>query len=361
MQKNKPYRYVQRMLDRYGVWRHYLRRPGFKRAPLAGLYGSDEFAESYRLAMTGGTMPAPPRAIGAGRAAAGSLAHLIGTYKGSTNWTRLAVNSVRNRRPMLEKLRTGDWASVPVPDFGPKHVRRILDGFDAPHSKKHMLKTLRGLFDYAIEQELIEVDPSAGIKVKAPKTDGYWSWLADEIAQFRDYWPLGSEPRLVLEFALETASRRCEVARLGRQHLRGGRIQIKRAKGCNAVDIVVTPELKAAIGAMPACNRLTYLAGPGDKPYTPEQLGSKFAEWADEAGLPKRCRLHGLRKARTNELASLGISTHGIMAVTGHKSIQEVQRYTEKFKRLQAGDEAMATLLSRTKPARSRVKLAGPV
>jgi integrase len=98
---------------------------------------------------------------------------------------------------------------------------------------------------------------------------------------------------------------------------------------------------------MPATHRLTYLIAPNGKPYSPEALGRRFAEWATAAGLPPRCRLHGLRKARTAQLASMGASTHQIMAVTGHKSVAEVQRYADKFNRRQAADAAMA-LLART-------------
>jgi integrase len=54
-----------------------------------------------------------------------------------------------------------------------------------------------------------------------------------------------------MEFALETASRRCEVVRLGPQHVKDGRIRIERAKGGKDVDIALTPELRAAIDAMP--------------------------------------------------------------------------------------------------------------
>src|SRR5215471_4827987 len=98
-----------------------------------------------------------------------------------------------------------------VRDIAGKHARAIIDGFPAGHARKHALKTLRGLFAYGIEVELIEDDPTAGIKVKVAKSDGYWTWEDAEIEQFRANWPLGSQPRLVFEFALETASRRCEV------------------------------------------------------------------------------------------------------------------------------------------------------
>jgi integrase len=321
----------------------YYRRPGCKRVRLFGDYGSEQFAECYRLATIGGT--APPCEVGADRTVRGTVNHLIVLYKKSTHWTRLADNSKRNRGPIMETLRAGPWGAAPVRQLTTKHIREILEAVDAMHGKKHWLKTLRGLFNHAVELELIEDDPSAGIKVKVPTTNGYWAWLDEEIAKFRAYWRLGSVPRLVMEFALETASRRCEVARLGRQHVKGGRIDIARVKGCNAVDIVVTPALDAAIRAMPPSDHLLYLID-GDKPYTVARLGAKFAEWATEAGLPQRCRLHGLRKARTTQLANKGVHTLDIMGVTGHKSIAEVQRYTATFERRQAGDRAMAILLA---------------
>ncbi|HEY2226785.1 MAG TPA: hypothetical protein VGI22_03415 [Xanthobacteraceae bacterium] len=170
-------------------------------------------------------------------------------------------------------------------DLGQKHVRAILDSVAAGHARKHWLKTLRGLFAYAIEIGLRDDDPSTGIKVKVAASDGYHTWSDEEIAQYRGHWSLGSEPRLVLEFALETASRRCEVVRLGRQHVRAGRIKIARAKGCNAVDIPLAPELAAALAAMPATDHLTYLISRKGEPYSPEALGCKFADWAT-AGRP---------------------------------------------------------------------------
>jgi integrase len=347
----RPYKFVQRVLGRDNVWRCYLRRPGYARLPLVGLYGSEEFAKSYQQAMGGG-VAVTPRAIGAGRTVAGSVNALIATYLTSKRWAApppegLAPNSKRNRAPIMEKLRTGPWGAVMVRDLAGKHVRAMLEG-QTGHAKKHYLKTLRGLFAYAIEIDLVETDPSIGIKVKVPASEGYHTWSDEEIAQYRGHWPLGTEPRLVLEFALETASRRCEVVNLGRQHVKGGRIKIKRAKGCNGVDIPVSLELAEALDAMAPTHHLTYLVRHNGQPYTPESLGLKFAQWATGAGLPSRCRLHGLRKARTAQLASKGASPHTIMAITGHKSLAEVQRYADRYNRKVAADAAMALLRTGT-------------
>ena len=82
--------------------------------------------------------------------------------------------------------------------------------------------------------------------MKLPKTKGHHTWTDEEIAQYRAYWRLGTQQRLVMEFALETASRRGEVVRLGPQHVKNGRIRIERTHGSDDVDIPISPELQAA-------------------------------------------------------------------------------------------------------------------
>ena len=135
-------------------------------------------------------------------------------------------------------------------------------------------------------------------------------------ADNRAYWPLGSEPRLVLEFALETASRRCEVVHLGRQHVKAGRIKIKRAKGCNGVDIPVSPELQAALDAMPASDHLTYLIARSGEPYSPEAARPEVCGMGDRGGAPEA--LPSARPAQEPESGTTG--RHG------HRPVSPVHR-----------------------------------
>ena len=67
-----------------------------------------------------------------------------------------------------------------------------------------------------------------------------------------------------------------------------------------------------------------------------------FRRWCDKAGLPPHCTPHGVRKATTAYLAEKGCTDHEIMAITGHRSLSEVQRYTQKARRSVLADSAMA-------------------
>jgi integrase len=49
---------------------------------------------------------------------------------------------------------------------------------------------------------------------------------------------------------------------------------------------------------------------------------------AKAAGLPPECMPHGLRKAQMRRLAEGGPSAKQIAAISGHKSLHEIERYT---------------------------------
>jgi integrase len=59
-------------------------------------------------------------------------------------------------------------------------------------------------------------------------------------------------------------------------------------------------------------------------------------------GLPKHCTAHGLRKAACRRLAEAGCSTHEIMAISGHVTLAEVERYTKAANQARLAKRAMA-------------------
>jgi integrase len=144
-------------------------------------------------------------------------------------------------------------------------------------------------------------------------------------------------------------SRRGEVCLLGPQHLYRGqngewRIRIARTKGSRDVDIPVSAELLAAVQAMPR-DHLTYLHSQNGKPLSKITLGHRFREWATEAGLPKHCRMHGLKKSGMVDIILAGGTAPELMAVSGHKDMAVAQHYIEEsFKRPELADAAFAKL-----------------
>ncbi len=62
------------------------------------------------------------------------------------------------------------------------------------------------------------------------------------------------------------------------------------------------------------------------------------------AGLPAGLSPHGLRKAACRRLAEAGCTPHQIMAVSGHKNLQEVVTYTEAANRARLAGEALGSI-----------------
>jgi hypothetical protein len=54
--------------------------------------------------------------------------------------------------------------------------------------------------------------------------------------------------------------------------------------------------------------------------------------------------MHGLKKGGMRRLAEARLTTHELMAISGHRTLSEVQRYTEDANRKLLADTGMAKL-----------------
>jgi integrase/recombinase XerD len=222
----------------------------------------------------------------------------------------------------------------------PKHVGKLRDELvNLPVVANIRLKALRALFSWAVEEEEAPHDPTAGVKAIKHVSKGFHSWELNEIDEFEKRHPVGSKARLAMALLLYTACRREDVVRLGSQHVRDGRIRYRQAKNEHRnpvdIDIPVHQDLKVVIEATPS-KHLTFLKTEYGRSFTPAGFGNRFREWCNQAGLP-HCSAHGLRKAAAARLAKRGATAHEIMAITGHRSLEEVERYTRAAQRGEAG------------------------
>jgi integrase len=117
------------------------------------------------------------------------------------------------------------------------------------------------------------------------------------------------------------------VVRIGRQHIRDGVLSVRQQKTGATLTIPVHPDLTAIIAAT-LIGHLTLLTTNTGKSYGGNDFTDQFRSWCDAAGLPQHCVFHGLRKAACTRLADAGCTAHEIAAISGHKTLSEVQRYT---------------------------------
>jgi integrase len=92
---------------------------------------------------------------------------------------------------------------------------------------------------------------------------------------------------------------------------------------------------------------LTFLVTATGKPYGGNALSAQFRNWCDAAGLPQRCKPHGLRKAACRRLAEAGCSANEIMAISGHATMKELVRYTKAADQARLARNALAKAVIR--------------
>ena len=334
-------KYVQAYVDRRDSRAYYyLRRRGFPRVRLPGLPWSPTFMAAYESALAG-----PRTAIGAERVKPGSVAAVIAEYFDSQSFfTSKSPGTQRMRRGILEHFRAR-YGDRPFALLPAEWIELLLDE-KPPHAARSWLATLRSLCQFAVKRRYVRTDPTANIKQRAIKGDGFHTVTEEEIAQFEAHYPIGSKARLALALLLYTGQRRSDVVRMGRQHIRDGVLTVKQQKTGITLAIPVHPHLQTVLDATPS-EHLTFLVTATGKPYGGNAFTEQFRKWCDAAGLPQRCKPHGLRKAACRRLAEAGCSANEIMAISGHATMKELVRYTKAADQARLARNALAKAVIR--------------
>ena len=306
----------------------------------------------YEKAMSGART-----AIGAGRVKPGSVAAVIAEYLDSqTFFTSKSAGTQRMRRGILERFRA-TYGERPFARLPPEWIEALLDS-KPPHAARSWRATLRSLCQFGVKRRYLRTDPTANIKLRAVKSDGFHCWTEDEIAQFEAHHPIGTKPRLALALLLYTMQRRSDAIPMGRQHLsdclderlraQGVRhmLSIRQQKTGKPLVLPVRPNLQAVIDATPS-EHLTFLTTATGGPYGGNYFSESFREWCDAAGLPERCKVHGLRKAGLRRGAEDGWSANELAAWSGHASLREVERYTRAADQARLARNALAKAVIR--------------
>jgi integrase len=241
-----------------------------------------------------------------------------------------------------------EYGGKPAAELQRKHIVQILAGVGhRPYVANWLLRMLQILMRHAVEIGLRSDNPARDIPAIRIKSDGYHTWTEEEIAQFERKHPVGSRERLALGLLVYTGQRRSDVIRMGLQHIQEGFLRVRQEKTSAELLIPIHPELREIIDACPALH-LTFITTTGGRPFSARGFTNWFGGACKAAGLVK-CTAHGLRKAAARRLAEAGASAHEISAITGHRSLNEVSRYTRAADQKRLATSAMAKIATRTR------------
>lgn len=359
--------------DRHGNARWYYRPPkkdGVRTGTmvrLRGEPGTPQFIEEYLAAVAGQTVAKRKVILPASNESLRGL--VVGYYK-SAYFRTLGPSTQKARRGILDticeslvdtqagKKRRGD---LPYAEMRAKHVRAIRDEkLDFPEAANGRLKALGQVFKWAIEEELVETDPTAAVDNLKGSSIGFHTWTMEEVHAFEQRHPVGTRARLALALLLFTGVRRSDVVKLGRHMEQAGSLHFVETKGANSHAlsrkkrsapkqrvIPIVPELREVIDATPS-GQLTYLVSANDLPYKETSFGNWFRDRCDEAGL-KHCSAHGLRKAGAKIAAENGATAHQLMAIYGWEKLEQAELYTRQANKTLLAAQAMHLVVPREK------------
>lgn len=334
-------RYVHEYVEpKTGKAYRYFRRPGYPTIRLPGVPGSRDFNAAYEAALR--SEPPPP----ASKGGPGSLADLVADFYRSPGFANLATSSKATYRnimkPILEKH--GHRAARDLPrDKATKIIVEI--GETRPGMANLTKGVLQTVFKFAVRANVCDRNPFDGIE--RYELGRHHTWTDGELAAYERQWPIGTRERLIYAVLLYTGQRVSDAVKINRGDIKGNSIKVVQQKTATDEDdallIEMHPALVRAIQAGPA-NGVTLIGDKNGRPIGPKSLSDAIRRAADAVGLPRHCVAHGLRKAACRRLAEAGCSAHEIAAISGHKSLAEIERYTERAGRGKLSKSAIGKL-----------------
>lgn len=127
----------------------------------------------------------------------------------------------------------------------PKHIAQIRRKMsDTPNMANRMLTVIRLIFDYAVEEQIVDANPATGIKRLEEKT-------RDRLLSAEEYEAIYkvAHPRIqsIMELAFLTGQRLMDVVNIHRADLKDDGIYFKQDKTDAKLIVRWTPELEAAV------------------------------------------------------------------------------------------------------------------
>ncbi len=332
-------KYLHHFVDRHGHERWYFRRHG-KRTALPGGPGSAEFQEAYLAAVN--EMPAArrPRVVAVrGR----SFRDLSTRYFASANYLNLSRSSRINYKRVIDGF-CEEHGHRLVAECRREHIDKIIGKMVAkPGAAIVLLKRIRTLVKYAVALGWIEHDPTLG--ARSFRSREIHTWTEAELEKYEARWLVGSKQRLAYALLLYTAQRGSDVRRMVWPDIAGDCIRVAQQKVAHEErdESLVIPlhlELRKVL-AVAERTDVAILVTEFGRPFSSKGFGNFVSAAIQAAELPSNCKAHGLRKAAARRLAEAGCTEKQIMAITGHKTLAEVGRYTRAADQRQLARQAM--------------------
>ncbi|WP_375647217.1 tyrosine-type recombinase/integrase [Bartonella sp. CR84HXZ] len=343
MSKRRPPHLV-RERTRHGKVIWYVRIGHGPRFRIEGTYGTQEFVDNYTLAIKqaqNGSSKTKRRT----RLTEGSFDWLLHQYLQSMQWHNQSESTKKVKYRILNNVskHIGDRAYKSI------NKQHILDAVErrreTPAAARHFLTALNGLFNWAVDNDLLNRNPAFNIKPpKSFNAEGFIPWLEEDIDKYYYRWSHGTHERVWIDVLLYTGLRRGDAVRIGWKDITTDNIiHLKTEKSQFKTDVFlpILPELAETLKIGPIGDEI-FICGKEGKKLTKESFGNLFRKACNAAGIKKSA--HGLRKLAATRAANAGATVSQMKALFGWTEDNMASLYTKTADRKRLAIEAIKKL-----------------
>lgn len=261
---------------------------------------------------------------------------LIKKYEESPEFERLKPASQKLYKHSLKLFDVIRYH--PVADVKPKHIRAIRDQVKKkPGIANAFVAAAGALFAWALDQEIRD-DFNPANKVKRLKLQERGPWPEAALVDAEQKLSGGIKTAFML--GLYTGQRRGDILAMRWSSYDGQFITLTQQKTAEPLAIPVAPALKAHLDSLTKQGPLIVVRENGH-PWTEKGFETMFRRAVAKLGYG-RLLFHGLRHTAATRMAEAGCSVFQIAAVTGHKDLNTVRRYTKRAEQKKLAQAALA-------------------
>jgi integrase len=280
---------------------------------------------------------------------------VIEKYLAGGNYTSKAQGTQRHYRVALDRLKEICGRAL-IADLQERHIRQIRQRFTATSKADLAVMLLRMLWVFAKEVLAMDLGPNPAAEIRRLHHQG-WShepWPDGVIEKFEAEAQPKPNAQLALMLLLYTGQRASDVVRMRWSDYDGEGIAVRQLKTGTPLWIPCHLKLRAALERTERKSEFILTTRYG-KGYSAHGLCQMIRVATAQIGATA-CSAHGLRCNAATALIEAGCEVPQVMAITGHKTFKEAQRYASHRDQKKLAKQAVAkweVANSRTKGQRA--------
>jgi integrase len=274
----------------------------------------------------------------------GTLGQVIEKYLASDEFARKAASTKTVYRKLLDQMKDIAGRGLIV-DLRERHVRDIRKRFSAKSVADKAVMLLRVLWVFAKEELAMDLERNPGREIRRLHrvVKSHKPWSDDLVARFEVEAQPKPSAQLALALLSCTGQRVSDVVKMRWTDFDGEEINVRQQKTGAELWIPCHSTLLEALERTERKSEFI-LTGAFGKPYSDAHGLSKMISTALSHMGVKGYSAHGLRHRAGKLLAQAGCTTPQIMAILGHRTFKEAERYTRGAEQRKLARQAIERL-----------------